>query len=140
MKTLYVIGSFAVTIAVLLPSCRMALAAAGGALVSYAFVESYKATQAQREEAERVGKSYSNKPAAPASATTTSVKKSKPRYVAVPVKSEKTKGKDVVIYDVEKDEVLPAAYAPPAGKSYAADEVVNVGGKEAVVASSFQGI
>ena len=111
------------------------IGAAGGALAGYAFAESYKASQAQQREAEQRAAYYASKPA-----SSNKIKRSKAKYVAVPVKSKKSKGNDVVLVNKETGKAESEAYVPKTGESFDSGEVVTVGGKEAVVGSSFQGI
>lgn len=107
-----------------------------GAGAGYLFAKSYNASHAQRMQAQKVGKSYASKPA-----NASHMKKSKARYVAVPVKSEKKSGaKDVVLYDTETDTTETKAYEPESGANFQSGQVVTVGGKQAVVSNSFQGI
>lgn len=107
-----------------------------GAGAGYLFARSYNASHQQRMQAEQVGKSYASKPSNAAK-----MKTSKTRYVAVPVKSEKKSGgKDVVLYDTKTQTTETKAYEPESGANFASGQVVKVGGKEAVVANSFQGI
>lgn len=112
------------------------IGALGGAALGAVFAESYNASQAQRREAERLAAVYSRKPA-----TVKTTKARKTKYIAVPVKSEKkSKGKDVVLVNQETGKAESEAYVPKAGESFSTGEVVTVGGKEAVVGNSFQGI
>lgn len=107
-----------------------------GAGAGYVFARSYNASQRQRARAQQVGSSYANKPA-----NAERMKKSKTRYVAVPVASEKKEGaKDVVLYDTKTQTTETKAYEPESGASFESGEVVKIGGKEAVVSNSFQGI
>ncbi len=107
-----------------------------GAGAGYLFAKSYNASLEQRRQAEQVGKSYASKPSNAAK-----MQKSKTRYVAVPVKSEKKSGgKDVVLYDTETKTTETKAYEPESGANFQSGQVVKVGGKEAVVSNSFQGI
>ena len=107
-----------------------------GAGAGYLFARSYNASQQQRMQAEQVGKTYASKPTNAAK-----MQKSKTRYVAVPVKSEKKSGgKDVVLYDTETKTTETKAYEPESGANFESGQVVKVGGKEAVVSNSFQGI
>ena len=106
-----------------------------GALVGYAFAKSYNASKRQRAEAQHVALSYVSKPK-----NAERLKKKKTRYVAVPVKSEKTSGNDVVLYDTKTNTTGTKAYETPSGKSFNEGDIVDVGGKDAMVATSFQGL
>jgi len=107
-----------------------------GAGAGYLFAKSYNASVQQRQQAQQVGQSYASKPS-----NAQHMKKSKARYVAVPVKSEKKSGaKDVVLYDTEKGTTDTKAYEPESGANFESGQVVTVGGKQAVVSNSFQGI
>ena len=107
-----------------------------GAGAGYLFAKSYNASHQQRMQAQQAGQRYASKPANAAH-----MKKSKARYVAVPVKSEKKSGaKDVVLYDTEKGTADTKAYEPESGANFESGQVVTVGGKQAVVSNSFQGI
>jgi hypothetical protein len=114
-------------------------AAIGGAIgagLGYAFAKSYNASQRQRQQAEAAGRQFADNPK-----NASRLEKTETRYVAVPVESEKKSGaKDVVLYDTETGEADDEAYQPEAGSSFESGDVVEVGGKQAMVANSFQGI
>lgn len=103
-----------------------------GGAAGYVISQSYQASQEQKMIAEQEGERAYND---------AKVRKSKARYVAVPVKKKQGKGQDLMVYDTKTKKLdSDKAYVPDSDTSCNKGDEVTVGGKRAVVAKAFQGV
>ncbi len=103
-----------------------------GGAAGYVISQNYQASQEQKMIAEQEGERAYND---------AKVRKSKARYVAVPVKKKQGKGQDLMVYDTKTKKLdSDKAYVPDSDTSCKKGDEVTVGGKRAVVAKAFQGV
>lgn len=158
MKKNLITTTTAVTVSALLTSCTMdqvagfaggvgvggllggrhagtALAILAAGLITVAIVSQYQASQEQKRYAQ--ARAY----AAARSESFAAVRtKKKVRYVAVPVKSKSSKEKSgLMLYDAEKGQLESDKVFVPQASSIKGNTIVEVDGKEAMLASGFSG-
>lgn len=109
-----------------------AIGGIAGGVAGYVISKHYQADQEQKRIAEQEGQR---------AAQDARIRKSKSRYVAVPVRKKQGKGQDVMVYDTQTKQLeSDNAYVPDSNTSCQKGDEITVGGKRAVVAKAFQGV